>query len=123
MKTIRKIIVRSCALYYRIGKGGNVPRISIIVTALFFISVAINIACNSLGHMNWYDWIIDSLFVFLAWTGFSWLGAGYFEIWPIKFEELDDFQKYAFSRANFHELTEDQAAEITKIIDSHPNWF
>jgi hypothetical protein len=124
MKTIRKIIVRSCVLSYRVGKGGsNVPRISMIVTALFFIFVAVNISCNTLGTMNWYDWIFTSLFVLLCWLGFDWLGFSYFELWPVRFEELDDYQKYVFSRIKFHELTEDQAKEIVKIINDNPNWF
>jgi len=122
MKTIRKIIVRSCALNYRIGKG-NVPRISIVVTALFFLSVAINISCDTLGTMNWYDWVVDSILAFLAYVGFDWFGIGYFAIWPVKFDELDDFQKYMFSRHKFHKLTEDQVKELRKIIDDHPNWF
>ncbi|MDD4970739.1 MAG: hypothetical protein PHT07_15035 [Paludibacter sp.] len=121
-KIIRKIIVRGCALHYRIGKG-NIPRIAVNATALFFISVAINISSNTLGTMNWYDWIFDFIFVLLAWIGFDWLGAGYFEIWPIKFEELSDFQKYTFSRVKFHELTVDQVKELKKIILSHPEWF
>ena len=122
MKTIRKIIVRTCALSYRIGKG-NVLRVSIAITLVAVVDLLVNIIFGGMDAINWYDWGFISVFAFLIWAGFSWAGIGYFALWPVRFEELDDYQKYVFSRVNFHDLTEEQAAEVRDIIARNDHWF
>jgi hypothetical protein len=123
-KFVRKLIVRTCVLNYRIGKKiGGPPRISMMFTALFAMVVTVNVACDTLQTFTWYNGIFIGILVLLVWSGFDWFGAGYFAIWPVRFDELDDFQKYTFSRVNFHELTEEQAEEVVKIINEHSDWF
>lgn len=88
---MRKIIVRTCALYYefKLFKWyANIPRISTIMfPSLLFAGIS---------HAN--EWTIP-LYIFLGifgiatWIGFSWLGIGYFELWPVKREELTEQQK------------------------------
>lgn len=63
MKTLHKIIVRLCALYYRIGKS-NIPRISVLYTITFFTMATVNIVDNTLNTLNWYDIIFIRTYPF-----------------------------------------------------------
>jgi hypothetical protein len=42
-----------------------------------------------------------AIFVFSAWLGFDWFGFGYFELWPIKREELTESQKEQFDQLTY----------------------
>jgi hypothetical protein len=119
---MRKIIVRLCALsyFFRIGKRTLAfLRISplIVLTMLSFIILQL---CDSGPQdMDWWDWIPTSLFLVLIWIGFSWFGLGYFQLWPVKWEELDDMQKYQYYQ---HEHLEQYYHEYQEILKRHPKW-
>ena len=95
---MRKIIVRTCALYYefKIFKWyANIPRISTIMfPSLLFAGIS--------GANEWTIplYIFLGIFGVAAWIGFSWLGLGYFELWPVKREELSDMQKKQYDIFN-----------------------
>jgi len=64
--------------------------------------------------------IVLGIFIFGLWVGFDWFGLGYFQLWPVKWEELADTQKLAYS---FHEkLTNEQQEELDVIKSNHPKW-
>jgi hypothetical protein len=48
-------------------------------------------------------------------------GFVYFRFFPVKWEELDEFQKLQYGSFNNHKLTTDQLAEWTKIFEKYNN--
>jgi len=92
---MRKFLVHRFALYYVIGKV-NFPRISTIMAPALLLA-----AISQMNGLSILSYIFLGIFAFGAWLGFSWFGAGYFELWPVKREELTDSQKEQFDAINY----------------------
>lgn len=126
MKILRKLIVRQFALscIFKIGDKYftmlRAPRI-IFPTMLLFITFELLFKIDS--TIQWWEYIFFILMLIEFWIGFDWFGIGYFSLWPIKFEELDNFQKYCYSCFyGLNNLTSEQKWEVIKIIEKHPEW-
>lgn len=117
---IRKFIVRQMALSYRVKIFGHTIvalRITRLYNALFFV-VAV-LAVNGWMH-GIVAGLCASVLILLSWIGFSWWGVGYFELWPVQWWELSDFQKFIYAR--HYKLTPEQFTELQQIIVNHPEW-
>lgn len=57
-----------------------------------------------------------------AWIGFSWFGVGYFDIWPVKWDELDEYQKYYFGLEKWYMMTIQERNEWDDIVSKNPDW-
>lgn len=120
MKKIRLFIVHQFALGYeiRIGKlRMRTVRASRIIAPLFLITGIVLATDKNPDMLQWYDIILLSL------TGLSlFFGFVYFHIWPVKFEELDDYQKFQFYLHDPLECTKEQRDEVLKLMEKHPEW-
>lgn len=88
---MRKIIVRTCALYYefKIFKWyANIPRISTIMFPSLLLA-----GISYANDLNIITYVFLGIFAVCSWIGFGWFGLGYFELWPVKRDELSDMQK------------------------------
>jgi len=113
MKKIRKFIVKQFALgctFKLFGKQIRMLRCSRIMFPYFILWIF------SQHYVPEYIFcLLTALWVFQLWIGFNWFGFGYFEIWPVKFEELDDEQKIQFGIIKANELTKEQLEELEKL--------
>lgn len=95
---MRKIIVRTCALYYefKIFKWyANIPRISTIMFPSLLLAGIFHA-----NDLNIISYIFLGIFSLGAWIGFDWFGLGYFQLWPVKREELSEMQKKQYNIFN-----------------------
>ena len=120
MKKLRIFLVRQFALSYqiRIGKFKlSSLRSSRIIAPLFLITGIVLATDNNPDAIQWYDICLIGLTLLSLFFGFC-----YFEIWPVKFDELDDYQKCQYFFYDPTLLSNDQYDEVMKILDEHPNW-
>lgn len=118
MKTIRKFLVRNYVLDYKgnfFGWKYNAPRASKILYPQMVITGYIVVT-----NINWPTptlliWILYGLLALSFWFGFPWFGLGYFSLFPPKWEELDDFQKFQYGHFKGDSLSSEQFQEWLKI--------
>jgi len=107
MKSLRKWLVRNFVLDYMFtifGKTFNAPRASRIIFPLFVIT-GFFVATNP-------DWPTPTLliwFLYLLCASALFFGFVYFRFFPVKWEELDKFQKFQYGI--FKPLDDDQYEE------------
>jgi hypothetical protein len=53
---------------------------------------------------DFYDYFLMFLSLIEIWIGFSWFGLGYFNLFPLKWTELDNEQKIQYGNINFNKL-------------------
>ena len=120
MNKIRLFIVHQFALGYEIrifGKRFRSLRASRIIAPLFLLSGIVLATDKNPDVLQWYDIVLLSL------TGLSlFFGFVYFQIWPAKYEELDDYQKYQYYIFKGRAVTPAQLKEVMELIRKHPEW-
>ncbi len=114
---MRKFLVRNFVLDYTFNFFGvryNAPRASRIIFPLFLITglfVAMNPDWPTPTPLIWFLY-------FLVFTSLF-FGFVYFKIFPVKWEELDEFQKYQYGIFKGNELTTTQFNEWVKITKKY----
>jgi hypothetical protein len=111
---MRKFLVRNFVLDYTIklfGKHYNAPRGSRIIFPLFVITGIANILNDDYPTPNGLVWVLYFLVALALFFGFV-----YFRIYPVKFNELDDFQKLQYGYAPFVKLTPNERKEWLKLV-------
>ncbi len=58
------------------------------------------------------SWPLTGILLFELWVGFSWFGYGYFEKFPVKWNELDEEQKYDYGNIPGASMSKDQYDEF-----------
>jgi hypothetical protein len=95
---MRKFIIK----YYSGHYTCNIFKIKI--TALkctrimfpYFVIMGIISCIPPTDILNWYDILLLIGFIFQVWLTFPLFGIGYFELYPTKWEEMDDYNKFLF---------------------------
>lgn len=105
---MRKLIVKYFALSYRLnilGAKFNMLRASSIISPIFILTGVL--------HYNeiYYTWPLLLVVLFY--------GFVYFRFYPVKWNELDDYQKYLFGKFNFANLTKNQIVEWKNLTERY----
>jgi hypothetical protein len=111
---MREFLVKNFVLDYRIklfGKCYNAPRASRIIFPLFIITGVANILNENFPTPNLFVWVMYALTAMAIFFGFV-----YFHIYPVKFSELDKYQKYLYGFIAPEKLTFDEYNEWKQII-------
>lgn len=111
---MRKFLVKNFVLDYRIklfGKYYNAPRGSRIIYPLFVMTGIANILNDDFPTPTLLIWLLYILVALSLFFGFV-----YFRFRPVKFDELDDFQKYQYGYAPFVNLTPKEKKEWQKLV-------
>lgn len=121
---LRFFLVRNFALGYTtkmFGKYWSYPRAARITFPIFVVTGFVHVT-----NPNWPIPSLLGLLLFLLtagciWVGFPklplWFGHGYFNLYPIKWEELDRDQKYQYGSYNQTKLTSEQYNEWKHIYN------
>ncbi|MFW6225716.1 MAG: hypothetical protein ACOC3V_01995 [bacterium] len=112
---LRKFIVRNFVLYKNFklfGKTYNMLRASRIMFPSFLAGSILSII---FFHLILVKLLILVYLSTLVWVGFDLKGVGYFKLYPVKWEELDDEQKYQWGMINQLDLSSEQFQEWVKI--------
>jgi hypothetical protein len=114
---MRKWLVKNFVLDYMInifGKTYNAPRASRIIFPVFVITgifVSINPDWPTPTPLIWFLYLITAIVLFF--------GFVYFRFSPVKWEELDEFQKFQYGSVKNDSLTEEQRKEWIKIYEKY----
>ena len=111
---MRKFLVKNFVLDYRMklfGKHYNSPRASRIIYPLFVITGIANILNDDFPTPTILIWLLYVLVALSLFFGFV-----YFRFYPVKFNELDDFQKLQYGYAPFVNLTPEEKKEWQKLV-------
>lgn len=111
---MRKFLVNNFVLDYRMklfGKYYNAPRASRIIYPLFVVTGIANILNDDFPTPTLLIWILYILVALSLFFGFV-----YFRFYPVKFNELDDFQKLQYGYAPFVNLTPEEKKEWQKLV-------
>ena len=106
---MRKFLVKNFVLDYQIrlfGKCYNAPRASRIIFPLFVITGMANALNDNFPTPTTLIWILYALTALALFFGFV-----YFHIYPVKFSELDNYQKLLYGFFAFERLTKDEIKE------------
>jgi hypothetical protein len=110
---MRKWLVKNFVLDYMItlfGETYNAPRASRIIFPIFIIT-GILVATNP----NWPNPTILIWFMYFVTAISLFFGFIYFRLYPVKWEELDEFQKFQYGFFNGETLSSEQFIEWIKI--------
>lgn len=110
---MRKFLVKNFVLDYRIklfGSCYNAPRASRIIFPLFVVTGMTNALNENFPTPTTFIWIMYSLTALALFFGFI-----YFSYFPVKFSELDSYQKLQYGFATPYRLTEKEVKEWTEI--------
>lgn len=116
MKKLRKFIVKHFVLDYMINIFGtyfNAPRASRIIYPLMIITGWFAVTNPDWPNPTLIIWILYGLLATALFLGFV-----YFRIFPVKWEELDDLQKYQYGKVKANELTIEQFKEWHSILET-----
>jgi hypothetical protein len=114
---MRKFLVKNFVLDYQMklfGKCYNAPRASRIIFPLFVITGLANSFNENFPNPTPLIWFLYFLVVLSLFFAFV-----YFSIKPVKFSELDDFQKLQYGFILFEKLTNEEQNEWYKIKDEY----
>ena len=115
MDSIRKFLVRNFVLDYTANIFGwqyNAPRASRIIYPLMVITGWFSVTNPDWPAPTPLVWFLYSLLATSLFFGFV-----YFRFSPVKWEELDKFQKYQYGMFHSAKLTKDQYKEWVKIYE------
>jgi hypothetical protein len=110
---MRKFLVKNFVLDYKIklfGKCYNAPRASRIIFPLFVITGIANVLNDNFPTpttLIWFLYVLTTLSLFF--------GFVYFHIYPVKFSELDKYQKLLFGFIVFERLSKKEIKEWQEI--------
>ena len=110
---MRKWLVKNFALDYMVsifGKTYNAPRASRIIYPAFVITGIANLLND-----NWPTPTLFVWFMYLLTATSLFFGFVYFRFFPVKWEELDEFQKFQYGMSPYINLTKEQYKEWSKI--------
>jgi hypothetical protein len=110
---MRKFLVKNFVLDYQIklfGKCYNAPRASRIIFPLFVITGMANALNYDFPTPTTLIWFLYALTALALFFGFI-----YFHIFPVKFSELDNYQKLLYGSFAFDKLTKKEIKEFEKI--------
>jgi hypothetical protein len=110
---MRKWLVKNFVLDYQhkmFGKTWNAPRASRIIFPLFVITGFLNARNLDWPEPTLLIWVMYLLCAVALYFGFV-----HFKIFPVKWEELDDFQKFQYGMLKGGELTSEQYIEWVKL--------
>ena len=116
---MRKFLVKNFVLDYMVsifGKTYNAPRASRIIFPTFVITGIANVLNDNWPTPTLFVWFMYLITLLVLFFGFV-----YFRFFPVKWEELDEFQKLQYGSFNNHKLTTDQLAEWIKIFEKYNN--
>ena len=106
---MREFLVRNFVLDYQIklfGKTYNAPRASRIIYPLMAITGWFAVTNPNYPTPTFFVWILYALLATALFFGFV-----YFRIHPVKWEELDDYQKFQYGFFPYVNLTKAQYKE------------
>lgn len=118
MKVVRQFIVKHFALDYMsrtfifFGAYRSAPRASRIIYPLMVITGYISVTNPDWPNPTFLIWVLYGLLATSLFLGFV-----YFRFYPVKWEELDDFQKYQYGMLKAQSLSRDQYIEFHKIVE------
>lgn len=113
---MRKLLVKHFVLDYMgniFGWKFNAPRASRIIYPLMVIAGYFSVTNPNWPtptHLVWMLYILLALALFF--------GFIYFRIWPAKWEELDEMQKFQYGKFKWDDMTSAQRIEWTAISNS-----
>jgi hypothetical protein len=110
---MRKFLVKNFVLDYQIrlfGKCYNAPRASRIIFPLFVITGMANALNDNFPTPTTLIWVLYALTALALFFGFV-----YFSIKPVKFSELDNYQKLLYGFVAFERLTKKEIKEWEEI--------
>ena len=116
---MRKFLVKHFVLDYRVklfGKCYNAPRASRIIFPLFVITGLANSFNENFPTPTLFIWVLYALSALSLFFGFF-----YFTLRPVKFEELDNYQKLQFGFIKFTTMKAKERNEWKKIKDLYIN--
>jgi hypothetical protein len=116
---MRKFLVKNFVLDYRVklfGKCYNAPRASRIIFPLFVITGMANALNENFPTPTIFIWVLYALSALSLFFGFF-----YFNLKPVKFEELDNYQKLQFGFVNFTKMRTKERKEWKKIKEIYFN--
>jgi hypothetical protein len=114
---MRKWLVKNFVLDYMVsifGKTYNAPRASRIIYPAFVITGIANVFND-----NWPTPTLFVWFMYLLTATSLFFGFVYFRFFPVKWEELDEFQKLQYGMFPYANLTEEQRKEWSKIYKKY----
>lgn len=110
---MRKFLVKNFVLDYQfkfLGKHFNSPRASRIIFPLFVITGIANVLNDNFPAPTLLIWVLYILTATALFFGFV-----YFQIYPVKFSELDKYQKLLYGTVALERLTKEEVEEWNKI--------
>ena len=110
MTNLRKFIVKNYAGYYRMKifkKWATALKCTRIMFPYFLIMGGI-FCIPPTESIQWYEIILLIGFAFQTWLTFDWFGLGYFKLFPVNFNELDEFNQFLYGIDFPEKLTEEQ---------------
>lgn len=123
MNAIRKFIVRQFALAYTVklfGKYWSAPRASRITYPIFVLTGFVHVTNPDWPTPTLLGWFLLLLTATCLYIGFPWFGYGYFAKWPVKWEELDYWQKYQYGFEMQDVMSLQELNEWKVIYDEQP---
>jgi hypothetical protein len=117
MKKIRQFLVRNFVLDYTFklfGTTFNAPRASRIIYPLMVITGWFSVTNPDWPTPTPLVWVLYSLLATALFFGFV-----YFRFSPVKWDELDEFQKFQYGSVKNDSLTVEQRKEWSKIYKKY----
>ena len=114
---MRKWLVKNFVLDYMVsifGKKYNAPRASRIIYPVFVITGIANVFND-----NWPTPTLFVWFMYLLTATSLFFGFVYFRFFPVKWEELDEFQKFQYGHFPYANLTTKQYQEWITIREKY----
>jgi len=114
---MRKFLVKNFVLDYRVklfGRQYNAPRASRIIFPIFVVTGlanAYNVNFPTPTAFIWFMYLLVAVSLFF--------GFVYFQIRPVKFSELDNFQKLQYGFIALDRLTEKELEEWIEISKTY----
>lgn len=119
-RNLRKFIIKNYSGYYRF-KIFNKYWFALKCTRImfpYFVIMGIIFSIPPAYTFQWYEYIILGGFIIQLWITFSWFGIGYFQLFPTKWKEMDDFNKYLYVNHFPERITKEQKDYYVKYLSN-----
>lgn len=120
----RKFAIKNFVLGYSVkmfGKYWNYPRASRITFPVFVLTGFLSVTNPDWPNPTFLIWMLYVCTTLCLWLGFPklwlWFGYGYFNMYPIKFKELDKLQKYQYGNFYKENMTTEEYNEWKMIYN------
>ncbi len=114
---MRNWLVKNFVLDYMVsifGKTYNAPRASRIIYPVFLITGISNLFNDNWPTPNLFIWFMYLITLVVLFFGFV-----YFRFFPVRWDELDNFQKLQYGSFKNDKLTPTQREEWVKIFEDY----